>query len=58
MPSTSWVCFREGIRNLDLWRFWGGFCEANSVGGLDIEERERGLGEKHRDRGFEGEQRA
>lgn len=35
-----------------------GFCEANSVCGFGKEERERGLGEEHKDWGFEGQQRA
>lgn len=49
------MCFGEGVKNLDLCL---GFCEANSVCGFGKEERERGLGEEHKDWGFEGQQRA
>lgn len=53
----------EDIKNLGLGE---GFFEANSIGGLDNEETEKGLveqrgeglGEEHRARGFLGEQRA
>lgn len=55
MPLPILLCFEEGRKNLDL--CWGS-CEAIIVGCLVEEERARGLGEEHSERGFEGEQRA
>lgn len=61
--STGCVCLGEGI---EIFCLCVGFCEANSVDGLDKGERQRGLGEDRdegldeepRERSFEGEQRA